>query len=124
MRSAGIAWPPRGKCLQQFSATRWTKADSKRTVEGSHRVSYSAFIRLRRRRSARSVSADRKRAETERDDFPKSFEMWWPGTELNRRRQPFQGCALPPELPGHFAARDFNCALVWDAPELRRNGCK
>jgi hypothetical protein len=20
---------------------------------------------------------------------------------LNRRRQPFQGCALPPELPGH-----------------------
>src|ERR1700693_6142985 len=28
--------------------------------------------------------------------------MWWPGTELNRRRQPFQGCALPPELPGHF----------------------
>ena len=32
----------------------------------------------------------------------KTFEMWWPGTELNRRRQPFQGCALPPELPGHF----------------------
>jgi hypothetical protein len=31
----------------------------------------------------------------------KSFELWWPGTELNRRRQPFQGCALPPELPGH-----------------------
>jgi hypothetical protein len=31
----------------------------------------------------------------------KTFEMWWPGTELNRRRQPFQGCALPPELPGH-----------------------
>jgi hypothetical protein len=28
--------------------------------------------------------------------------MWWPGTELNRRRQPFQGCALPPELPGHY----------------------
>ncbi len=22
---------------------------------------------------------------------PKSFGMWWPGTELNRRRQPFQG---------------------------------
>src|SRR5437016_2675911 len=29
------------------------------------------------------------------------LKMWWPGTELNRRRQPFQGCALPPELPGH-----------------------
>src|SRR3954463_14777774 len=24
----------------------------------------------------------------------------WPGTESNRRRQPFQGCALPTELPG------------------------
>ena len=31
----------------------------------------------------------------------KTFKMWWPGTELNRRRQPFQGCALPAELPGH-----------------------
>src|SRR5256885_10791912 len=31
------------------------------------------------------------------------FEMWWQGTELNRRRQPFQGCALPPELPGHVS---------------------
>src|SRR5215469_12751266 len=31
----------------------------------------------------------------------KSLKTWWPGTELNRRRQPFQGCALPPELPGH-----------------------
>ena len=30
-----------------------------------------------------------------------SLKMRWPGTELNRRRQPFQGCALPPELPGH-----------------------
>src|SRR5438309_741033 len=33
---------------------------------------------------------------------PNSVKTWWPGTELNRRRQPFQGCALPPELPGHF----------------------
>src|SRR5271167_5199586 len=30
-----------------------------------------------------------------------SLKTWWPGTELNRRRQPFQGCALPAELPGH-----------------------
>src|SRR6201999_3419367 len=29
-------------------------------------------------------------------------ELWWPGTESNRRRQPFQGCALPTELPGQF----------------------
>ena len=31
------------------------------------------------------------------------LKRWWPGTELNRRRQPFQGCALPPELPGHVS---------------------
>ena len=40
----------------------------------------------------------------ERDSFfglCKCLKTWWPGTELNRRRQPFQGCALPPELPGH-----------------------
>src|SRR6478736_5239065 len=32
----------------------------------------------------------------------KRLKIWWPGTESNRRRQPFQGCALPAELPGHF----------------------
>src|ERR1700678_4387210 len=30
-------------------------------------------------------------------------KRWWPGRELNPRRQPFQGCALPPELPGHVS---------------------
>ena len=25
---------------------------------------------------------------------------WWPGTESNRRHKPFQGSALPTELPG------------------------
>ena len=39
----------------------------------------------------------------------KVLREWWPGTELNRRRQPFQGCALPPELPGH-AVRNGLCA--------------
>src|SRR6478672_12484151 len=39
---------------------------------------------------------------------PNSLKIWWPGTELNRRRQPFQGCALPPELPGHVSAHDFS----------------
>jgi len=23
------------------------------------------------------------------------FRLWWPGTELDRRRQPFQGCSHP-----------------------------
>src|SRR6516165_7705108 len=30
----------------------------------------------------------------------KCLKTKWPGTESNRRRQPFQGCALPTELPG------------------------
>src|SRR5438552_9766223 len=37
-------------------------------------------------------------------DLKQRLLEWWPGTELNRRRQPFQGCALPPELPGHAFA--------------------
>jgi hypothetical protein len=32
------------------------------------------------------------------------LKRWWPGTELNRRRQPFQGCALPIQ-PNDSAAR-------------------
>src|SRR5215469_111613 len=41
----------------------------------------------------------------------KALKQWWPGTELNRRRQPFQGCALPPELPGHFPTHTFPPAV-------------
>ena len=43
-------------------------------------------------------------------------KIWWPGTELNRRRQPFQGCALPPELPGHFLSAHLlaaSLAVYW-----------
>jgi hypothetical protein len=49
------------------------------------------------------------------------FEMWWPGTELNRRRQPFQGCALPPELPGHIFYRSTADACeLWATPTLAK----
>ena len=34
----------------------------------------------------------------------KRLKIWWPGTELNRRRQPFQGCSRP-KLSIH-SARD------------------
>ena len=30
----------------------------------------------------------------------KWLKTWWPGTESNRRHKPFQGSALPTELPG------------------------
>ena len=46
------------------------------------------------------------------------FEMWWPGTELNRRRQPFQGCALPPELPGHLLVRTSPSEYAQSAKRL------
>src|ERR1019366_253141 len=44
----------------------------------------------------------------------KSLILWWPGTELNRRRQPFQGCALPAELPGHGARvrKETDCSTL------------
>ena len=38
--------------------------------------------------------------------FLRSFR-WWPGTESNRRRQPFQGCALPTELPGQVITKTW-----------------
>ena len=36
----------------------------------------------------------------------KLLKRWWPGTESNRRRRPFQGRALPTELPGR-SEEDF-----------------
>src|SRR5215469_5809307 len=43
----------------------------------------------------------------------KCLKTWWPGTESNRRRQPFQGCALPTELPGQvFRSRVQGCSFA------------
>ncbi len=52
-----------------------------------------------------------------RENYPaaaKGSRMWWPGTESNRRRRPFQGRALPAELPGH------NSFILADAQASRR----
>src|SRR5436853_5829830 len=38
---------------------------------------------------------------------------WCRGTESNCRHQPFQGCALPTELPRH---------IVWFGQEMRTSG--
>ena|ERR1700674_2914525 len=51
-------------------------------------------VRLERNGSRRALTLERRR-------FVLVDRRWWPGTESNRRRQPFQGCALPTELPGH-----------------------
>jgi hypothetical protein len=57
------------------------------------------------------------------------IEIGCRGTELNRRRQPFQGCALPPELPRHnhliLASAGLTvknpCATIHDDISLRRS---
>src|SRR5690348_16926257 len=46
----------------------------------------------------------------------KLLKTWWPGTESNRRRQPFQGCALPAELPGH----SWSPRLLYAGPKSGR----
>src|SRR2546423_12860388 len=52
---------------------------------------------------------------TNTDSFPNTGsesrnghrKEWWPGTESKRRRRPFQGVALPTELPGHGRLRNL-----------------
>ena len=39
-------------------------------------------------------------------EWCKYAEMWCRGTELNCRHQPFQGCALPTELPRHDSRQE------------------
>src|SRR5205807_6717968 len=48
------------------------------------------IIIARNRTGSRRKIADWERTERARRDSANCFEMWWPGTELNRRRQPFQ----------------------------------
>ncbi len=45
---------------------------------------------------------------------------WWPGTDLNRRRQPFQGCALPTELPGRDLVTSPHCSTRTIRSAVRR----
>src|SRR5437867_9164528 len=45
--------------------------------------------------------------------YPYSWREWCRGTESNCRHQPFQGCALPTELPRH---------IVWFGQEMRTSG--
>src|SRR5215472_2121798 len=63
-----------------------------------------------------------KRNETAFWNVCKLLKSWWPGTESNRRRQPFQGCALPAELPGrgNFSlAESLDLRLLLDAARYR-----
>jgi hypothetical protein len=40
-------------------------------------------------------------------------KTWWPGTELNRRRQPFQGCVQSPYLIESTQYPFPNCRKLW-----------
>src|SRR5271157_6114985 len=57
-------------------------------------------------------TAQESRNETGSWGVCKPLKTWWPGTELNRRRQPFQGCALPTELPGHVSKPALRAARI------------
>jgi IS5 family transposase len=77
-----------------------------------HRRQYGRQVLLRpsrMRRATRALGI----THPERSKFSNLENLWWPGTESNRRRQPFQGCALPTELPGHFGWVTY-VHLRWD----------
>jgi hypothetical protein len=64
---------------------------------------FFSITRLERPCPVRVLNVDQSGLRQQEKNRVSALKTWWPGTELNRRRQPFQGCALPPELPGHFA---------------------
>src|SRR5688572_14360735 len=47
----------------------------------------------------------------------KSAEEWCRGTESNCRHQPFQGCALPTELPRHGRHDNKQAPIVSSKPD-------
>ena len=53
-------------------------------------------------------------------DVAKCLKRWWPGTESNRRRRPFQGRALPTELPGRALGKTGKYRESTKERQLRR----
>jgi hypothetical protein len=74
-----------------------SRARQKRTESGLNRnTDEGRFFKVTDIRISlltRVSDADRERTEAVPGNSSKFFRIWWPGTELNRRRQPFQ-CAL------------------------------
>jgi hypothetical protein len=103
----------RGNADCDFQPRRRPKRTESGLSEGHFEFKSFTIIVSRNRTGSRRNIADRERTGRARRNPAKFFRMWWPGTELNRRRQPFQGCALPPELPGHVSK-----------PALRAAGCE
>ncbi len=108
----------RARCAIPVSRPRWTSMpNSCRSHNGAHWrrcLRWSGPARQSRLRQTREVFPCRRNrgwwiswlkrivesqkvpigAKNGRDDGAKSLKRWWPGTELNRRRQPFQ-CSRP-----------------------------
>src|SRR5215472_5057278 len=51
----------------------------------------------------------------------KLLKTWWPGTELNRRRQPFQGC-IPPSVSGDSATSKHERVSFFSPSFWNHNG--
>ena len=77
-----------------LTATFRHRRRQKRTESGlsERQFEFKSFtvIAARNRTGSRRNIADRGRTGRARRNPAKFFRMWWPGTELNRRRQPFQ----------------------------------
>ena len=84
-----------------------------------HLGNFQIQVRIGRHRVGASLSGGRmsslpRHGRTAFLMLVKRIGRWCRGTELNRRRQPFQGCALPPELPRHAgnSVRLALCAML------------
>ena len=92
---------PAGEDLDEEETTRVSK-------DAPHRYHRSILAWTRRGRSLDAVSKFRSDFRTAGFCCKCFVLKWWPGTESNRRRQPFQGCALPAELPGRVKSQFTN----------------
>jgi len=80
----------RGNADCDFQPCRRQKRTESGLSERQFELKSFTIIIARNRTGSRRKIADWERTERARRDSANCFEMWWPGTELNRRRQPFQ----------------------------------
>src|SRR5208282_188149 len=83
---------PRHRCGTRVRAPRWTSTSSSCPSRSKERSKNSAACR---NVCSKRTQLDPIGPKMRESDGAKCLKTWWPGTELNRRRQPFQGCSHP-----------------------------
>src|SRR6267143_948307 len=89
-RQRGLHGCGGGNADCDFQPCRRQKRTESGLSERQFELKSFTIIIARNRTGSRRKIADWERTERARRDSANCFEMWWPGTELNRRRQPFQ----------------------------------